>query len=124
MECKTGVLLGKPVRTQYKGIQHESYGFGGLGHTFGDGWEPREHRCSELQHFMMLHRNHELRVLPDTVEKYAGDLGIPQSFPDDDKTTDQEFNRTAFFLKDTGKPDPVKEADELPPSLIERLRKF
>ena len=72
----------------------------------------------------MLHRNHELRVLPDTVEKYAGNLGIPQSFPDDDKTADPEYNRTAFFLRDVGRPDPENEADDLPESVIERLREF
>jgi hypothetical protein len=124
MECKTGVLLGKAVFTQYRETQHVTYGFTALGHTFEDGWSPREEGCSELQHFLMLHRNHELRVLPETVERYSGDLGIPQSFPDDDKTTDPEYNRAAFFLRDTGKPDPVKEAEELPESLIKRLQEF
>lgn len=123
MECKTGVLLGKSVFTRYKNSEHVTYGFENLGCTSEDGWSPYEQGCSELQHFLMLHRNHELRVLPDTAQKYAGDLDIPQSFPCADDS-DPEYDRTAFFLKDTGVPDPEKEADELPESVIDRLREF
>lgn len=124
MECKTGVLLGKAVYTKYKGIENLTYGFENLGLTSEASWKPDPDGCSKLQHFLMLHRNHELRVLPDTVHKYAGDLGVPQSFPCDADDADPEYNKTTFFLSDTGKPDPEKEADELPESVIERLREF
>jgi hypothetical protein len=69
-----------------------------------------------------LHRTHELRVLPDTVEKYASDIGFPQSFPELDRRWPE--NRVNFLETDVGTPDPDREATELPPDVIKVLRSF
>ena len=82
--------------------------------------------CAEVQHFLMLHRTHELRVLSDNVEKYAKHVGFPQTFPvhEEGEGGDFRYTREAFFNTDTGCPDPEKELENLPTELVEKLKNF
>jgi hypothetical protein len=124
MECKTGIHLGKTVYTKYEGVDQVTLGFDLLGSTSEHAWSPSAKNCTDLQHFLILHRTHELRVLPETVGKYASELSVPHSFPTFDDDPDPEYNRIAFLSQDPGKPDPVKEGDELPEDVIKKLRIF
>lgn len=125
IDCKTGVELGKTVYIQYKDIEKKSLGFNLLGYSDNEkSWKPNKKECSTLQHFLILHRTHELRVLPDTVDKYASFVGVPQSFPTDNDDPDPLYNRKIFLSQDVGKPEPEQEANNLPNSVIEKLKKF
>jgi len=70
-----------------------------------------------IQSFLIRHRLHEVRVLPDTLEKYEkkGSDGIPKDLID--------YDRIHPFLNiPMSEPLPVEEADMLPPDLIKRLK--
>jgi hypothetical protein len=123
MECKAGIHLGKTVNTRYKDIDSDTYGFSTLGHTTENGWRGSEDSFADLQHFLMKHRTHELRVLPDTVDIYAADIGFPHSFPCSDDS-DPEYSRSAFLASDVGCPSPQAEMEKLPDSVIEKLKEF
>lgn len=125
LDCRTGIYLGKTVYTQYEDIDHQTLGFNLIGYSSDEqSWEPNIKVCANLQHFLMLHRTHELRVLPDTVQKYESFIGIPQSFPTTNDDPDPSSNRKLFFSQDAGKPDPEKEANDLPQDVIEKLKLF
>ena len=71
----------------------------------------------------MVHRTHELRVLPDTVmqyETYGSRTFIDNIIDEDDD--EPMSNRQMFFEKSIEPPDPVAEADNLPDELIKRLQ--
>lgn len=129
MDCKDGIHLGKAIKITYPGVETDSYGFGMLGYG-GSGlddlkeWVADGKSVGLLQQFLMLHRGHELRILPDTVEKYESKTskGIPHRFPLDDSK--EECSYESYFSIKIEKPDPEKEADDLPIDLIDRLKKF
>jgi hypothetical protein len=123
MECKTGIHLGKTVCARYKDVNKDTYGFSSLGHTSGNSWHGTEESFADLQHFLILHRTHELRVLPDTVDVYATDLGFPHSFPCEENG-DVQYSRSVFLQSDVGYPDPKKEMQNLPDDVVEKLKKF
>ncbi len=122
MDCKTGVLLGKVVPAQYDNI--ETYGFDQLGYQEFNKWKSSYDQLINIQKSLMIHRTHELRVLPDTVDKYATDVGIPHSFPGFDDDRDPESNRLLFLSTDVGTPNPEFETNNLSEELIEKLKKF
>jgi hypothetical protein len=126
MDCKVGVHLGKATSVRYSESYKPTYGFDALGISRGNAWEPDANGCAELQHFLMLHRTHELRVLADNVEKFAADVGFPHSFPvhDDDEGGDISYRKSTFFNSDVGTPDPEQEIETLPEALIEKLKTF
>lgn len=122
MQCKTGLNLGKAVKTHYDGVPKQTYGFDALGHSSQGPYTPSIPHLELLQHFLMLHRTHELRVLPDTVAKYVTDIGFPQSFPELDRRWPE--SRVNFLEIDVGTPDPEREVDELAPDVVKVLRSF
>lgn len=78
--------------------------------------------CADLQQFLMFHRLHEIRVLPSLVEKYARNLGVPQSFTC--KGAADEYSRDKFFSQKSEFSSPQNEVDGLEASLIEKLNDF
>lgn len=125
MSCKNGIQLGKSIHVKYRGMPEKTYGFSLMGTQKEGIWVPDVRCCSSLQHFLMLHRAHELRVLSEHVEKYAKHSTVPYSFPMlDFDENDGEHSRYNFFSTSPSKPDPAKEADELPEDLIAKLKQF
>jgi len=124
IDCKKGLLLGKPIRVEYPEYDVSSYGFSSIGSLKNIKEKSYEREvCENLQHFMMLHRCHELRVLPSEANIYAVHVGIPQSFPFDDGA-DPDYNRGLFFKTNTKAPDGKSETNALPEELIEKLKSF
>ncbi len=77
-----------------------------------------------VQYFLMLHRLHELRVLPDTVDMYASVDCVPSAFPTTDDDFDPIYNRKLFLSEDVGIPDPDKEAVNISDELKSKLKEF
>lgn len=124
MDCKSGVHLGKAVHTRYKSVSNPTYGFSSIGYTYEDGWRPNQEGTEELQHFLMMHRTHELRVLSERADKYAADIGFPQSWPSEGNSFDPPNDRQTFLETSAGIPDPEKEIENLPEELIRKLKTF
>ncbi|MCY7296227.1 hypothetical protein [Alteromonas sp. a30] len=123
MDCKSGILLGKTVEAKYSDITKSTSGFSELG-TNKDHWHFNYKCAVNLQHFLMLHRGHELRVLPDTVDKLARDKGFPNTWVGENNDPDPDYDRLSFLNQDVGIPDPESEMENLPNELLERLSKF
>ena len=124
IDCKTGLLLGKSIHVKFPEYDVSSYGFSSIGSL--KNIEENSYAiqtCEDLQHFMMLHRCHELRVLPSEADKFAKHVGVPHSFPVDDDA-EPEYNRRLFFKSDTKVPDSKSETDALSEELIEKLNSF
>ncbi|WP_020405396.1 hypothetical protein [Hahella ganghwensis] len=122
IDCNEGLDLGKTFKIRLSTDDRESYGFdaiGGLGinRELGDKAVYVEETIEFLQFFLMKHRLHEIRVLPDTVKKYEtqNSSGIPDPYPDYEKYG--EYMKAPIV-----KPDPDKEADILDKALIEKLK--
>lgn len=124
MECKTGILLGKSIYVEYPDYDVRSYGFSSIG-TFRKDKDNSYaiETCEELQHFMMLHRCHELRVLPSDADRYAEHLGLPNSFPCFEDS-EPGYIRENFFRSNMKAPDGKSEADALPKELVKKLKLF
>jgi hypothetical protein len=126
LDCKQGVGLSKIITVRYEAGDRETYGFDALGETADGAWEPIASACAEVQHFLMLHRTHELRVLPEHIEKYFDENTEPVRVvtrdTDEYELDDYEYSRSEFFAADPGKLDPGAEADALPPHVIRKLR--
>ncbi len=123
-DCEDGLalLLGKAIFVHYEGREKQNFGFASLGGDMGGHWQSAQKGCEELSHFLMLHRGHELRVVPDVIDGPPYGVDLPQGFPSDDDTSDPNFNRSVFFARDPVKPDPEADAANLPAELIRRLR--
>lgn len=124
MECRSGINLGKAVLTRYGPNQPENYGFSGLGYFEGAKWVPELDEVVNLDHFLMLHRGHELRVLPDTVQVHVTDGAFPDSWPDMDGDVDLNHDRTRFLQQVPRKPDADAELKTLSDDVIEKLSRF
>lgn len=124
MDCKTGIILGNPVRRDYKGIEEESTGLTSFTFEEGDTNEHLLRKTEILEHFLVMHRSHEIRILPETVDQYSTHIGIPQSFPLFDDDPSPEDNRLVFLRQPVGTLDPQREADDLPPDVVSRLKEF
>ena len=124
MDCKSGVHLGKAVATQYDEESQTTYGFSDIGHNSGNAWMPSASTVINISHFLMLHRGHELRVLPDSVEKYASVIGFPHGWPDSDDDLDPNHSRTIFLDTEIPRPSADEDLKNLPKNLIDKLKKF
>jgi len=124
LDCKTGVNLGKAIHASYPDCEVSTYGFNNLGSSALGEWKPSLDNLINVQHFLMLHRGHELRVLPDTAEKYANDIGFPHSWPDSNDDLDENHNRLKYLEQKVLKPSPENELDILPQEVIEKLKTF
>lgn len=122
MSCKAGVVLGKSIAIRYVDFPgHELFGFSELGG--GGVWQPSVHGCADLQQFLITHRIHELRVLPESVDMYAKNEGVPHSFPDGD-FGDPEYSRAKFYTGSVERPDPILDRARITEELIEKLSEF
>lgn len=123
LDCNRAVLLSKPIGIRYPGQDDMTFGFSSLTSPDSDQWQPSAEGCAELQHFMMLHRTHELRVLSEHVNKHVrGD--VPGGFPSSADDPDPDYNSKVFFGTVVDPPAPETEADDLPPDLIKRLQQL
>lgn len=111
MHCKSGVLLGKAVPVEYSDT--ECFGFSQL--RGGDD-------CLDLQQFLVAHRLHELRVLPENVEKFASDIGVPHSFPGNDDGGIEERHALAEMTREP--PNPDFDLEQLDQAVVEKLKWF
>ncbi|WP_152511469.1 MULTISPECIES: hypothetical protein [unclassified Labrenzia] len=119
IDCGSSIFLGKTIDVHYDGISDVKTGFSMLGGDKESGWQPSQKAMEELQHFLFVHRGHELRVVPETVNRR--DANIEFVFPADDDTADPLFNRSSFFDSGHDKADPEREADMLEEGVIQRL---
>ncbi|GAC1032636.1 hypothetical protein thsps21_34650 [Pseudomonas sp. No.21] len=122
MDCRVGVVLGKSIAIKYMDFpEHKFFGFSELGG--GGVWQPSIGGCADLQQFLVVHRVHELRVLPESVDMYADNVGVPHSSPDGN-CGDSEYSRTKFFTGSVEKPNPELDKVRITEELIEKLRRF
>ncbi|WP_152032919.1 hypothetical protein [Gallaecimonas mangrovi] len=125
MDCKTGVLLGKTVSLgKYIGCLDNIYGFSHFSARVNGEWVFEEENILNIQQFFVIHRGHELRVLPDTVEKYVENSSFPHSWPSEDNDVDERFDRVKFFEVNVSNIDPKKETEDLPIDLINKIKRF
>ncbi len=108
MDCNSGIHLGKIVRTHYGEIDIEALGV--LGYERDGKWHPQEGTCMILDHFLVLHRGHELRVMPEVAAR--GDFPRELIFDDDGEE---------FLHRDVGCIDPHNEVANYPAELLDRL---
>lgn len=120
VDCGTSIHLGKTVAVNYKGVADSKVGFAALGDCEDAGNDCSNGAWAELQHFLMVHRGHELRVVPETVQHR--DSSIEFVFPTDDDTNDPLFNRSTFFESGNCEPDPITDANNLSDDVIRRLK--
>jgi hypothetical protein len=118
------VYLGKSTSATFAPNNLKYFGFSNIGHMSSGEWRPDGDGCARLQHFLMVHRSHELRVLPEYIEQYATEQALPSGFPTNEEDDDPDYNLIDFFKQNAGTPDPHKEADDLPLSLVDRLRRI
>lgn len=65
IDCGESFHLGKSVKLQSEFHKIPSYGFSNIGSVNGEISDSHKQLLVGLQHFLILHRQHELRVLPD-----------------------------------------------------------
>ena len=118
LDCGRSIHLGKTIGVEYSGIEGVKTGFAMLGGNNVSGWQPSKEVVEELQHFLFVHRGHELCVVPETVNNRAPEIEF--AFPTDDETSDPLFNRSSFFAQDVTKAD--AEDDQLADDVILRLK--
>ncbi|WEQ54764.1 hypothetical protein LV564_11355 [Komagataeibacter nataicola] len=70
---------------------------------------------------MMRHRGHELRVLPDVIEKYENDL-FPVHAPGDPFGTDEYLPDESYYRSPTGRPNQDCDAARVPDSVVKRSK--
>ena len=124
LDCGDGVLLGKPVKGGGPGPGPGTLGFETLGRQGDEGWAPAAEGAANLAHFLMLHRCHELRVLPETAGALATREEFPTAWPDQPGDPDPAHDRTRFLARDPGRPDPVAETAALPERVKARIAEF
>ena len=125
MDCGDGVLLGKPRLTTHPGASGESFGFSALrGGGPETEWAADRDAAAALDHFLMLHRGHELRVLAETAGDLAAKDGFPTGWPDLPDDPDPAHDRRRFLDRDPGRPDPVAETEALPEHVKARIAEF
>lgn len=124
MECKSGIYLGKATNTKYGDDLQNTFGFSDIGSYDGSRWKASENTVINISHFLMLHRLHELRVLPDSVERFADDKGFPHSWPDTDDDPDILHNRKYFLQKEITTPNPDEDINNLSDEAILKIKKF
>lgn len=111
--------LGKPIKVRYRENPQENFGFAWLGGGIGS-WSPSYEGVADLQQFLVIHRGHELRVLPGSAG--GANVAIEFLFPDDDDTTDPHFNRTAFFEHEDAVLDVELDRQRVPESVLKKLK--
>jgi len=125
MDCKVGIDLGKTFNHVPTGSATKSFGFesvGGRTPEMNDNGDSGIY-CMEfidvLQLFLLKHRTHELRVLPESIQMYEEHLGggVPNSWPSSDEYQD-------YLKQDLDPPDPVLEAQSLDDGVIAKLKNF
>ena len=126
MECKDGVSLGKKQHRKYPIAEKRTLGFASLDFSLDVKDQPDgvllNVEC--LDRFLMLHRTHELRVLPELAAKYSTDVAFPHSFPTVDDQGSEEYSRKVFLSTDLGDVDPEEDMANLSNDVIEKLKKF
>jgi len=120
LDCGTSIHLGKTISVNYEDVADSKFGFASLGCSKDVSEKFLSGAWAELQHFLMVHRGHELRVVPETVQYLNSSIEFV--FPTDDDTNDPLFNRSIFFENANSKPDPIKDADNLSNDVIRRLK--
>ncbi|GBQ44935.1 hypothetical protein ACM0P6_12160 [Komagataeibacter sucrofermentans] len=130
MECGEVVNLGKAVAFTDDRLAAPDplYGFAfttdGHQHDDGDNISPVTIMTWRyLEHFMMRHRGHELRVLPDLIEKYENDH-FPVYAPGDPFGTDEYLPDESYYRSPTGRPDQDRDAARVPDSVVKRLKEL
>jgi len=120
LDCGTSIHLGKAVAVNYEDVADTKVGFASLSCSKDARKKFSRGAWAELQHFLMVHRGHELRVVPETVQHL--DSSIEFVFPTDNDTNDPLFNRSIFFENGNCKPDSIKDAEKLSNDVIRRLK--
>jgi hypothetical protein len=120
IDCLESISLGKAVSARYRKQNTKSYAFDNLGMGGGenqvkDHWEPDIDGCEVLSHFLMLHRTHELRVLPDSVLNV-----ISLNFPINDEYDDYSY--TEFLNSELKRPRSDEDAEKVPADVIYRIQ--
>lgn len=125
MDCKCGLDLGRLVKSSVgsekkKGFAYESMG-GYLQQLSSGGVEANYDNefIEVLQQFMLRHHMHELRIMPETVQKYESESG--------DGILDGLINYESYgkFLNELPEqPSPEKEVNKISDYLIKKIREF
>jgi hypothetical protein len=132
MDCGEWLVLGKHVRIYDRRLEKTVYGFAFISDGHNDDCEQTQKSTEEqlhrfwryLQHFMMRHRGHELRVLPyELVGPYENDL-FPQYAPGDPAGSLDYVPKENYYLSPTGIPDQDRDAKLIPESVVRRLEEM
>ncbi|MBU2713400.1 hypothetical protein [Zooshikella harenae] len=116
MDCGEGFSLGEAIFIKYNSVQEITYGYSAI--TNNDNpWSILELKAAQIQHFLMQHRLHEIRVLPQGVEKYTGSGDFPSSYLRYD-------NIKQYLATKVKKPQPDVDLNNINQCVIETLKGF
>ncbi|NTI88987.1 hypothetical protein G6L87_18085 [Agrobacterium rhizogenes] len=131
MDCGEWLSIGKAQRIYDGRLEQTVYGFASIcdGHSNDYNGKPewvrdlfhREWRY--LDHFLMRHRGHELRVLPEELAGRFENDTFPYYRPEDPTIIDGAPEEN-YYLTPTGIPDQTQDAMLTPQSVKERLREL
>lgn len=84
-----------------------------------DGWKPFSRGVADLQQFLVIHRGHELRVIPDTLDDMESNSAYLNAEQSD--LHGQLPSRMTFFQKDDAVLDPQADKYRVPAATLEEF---
>ena len=132
MDCGERFSLGKSVEIQDTRLNKGVYGFAFISDGHDDEFEradPSTKRMVHtswryLQHFLMRHRGHEIRVLPEALIGPYESVSFPQYAPHDPSGSLDFVPEENYYLSPTGLPTQEQDAKSVPQEVLNRLEEL
>jgi len=118
IDCSMSILLGRPTSVKYQEFPQQKFGFAMLG-SGRSGWEPFDRGVADLQQFLVIHRGHELRVIPDTIGEMESNADNLDGYETDQQ--DRLLSRMAFFQNDDAVLDAQADKYGVPATALEKF---
>lgn len=132
MECGEWHALGKSYKFHNISLKKDLYGFAFISDGHDDDFEKSDqitidmvHRhWRYLQHFLMRHRGHEIRVLPEAlIGPYETEF-FPQYSPGDPAASWDYAPVENYYLAPVGVPDQDEDAKAVSEDVVRRLEEM
>jgi hypothetical protein len=131
MDCGAWLVVGKYVRIHDARLKQDVYGFAFLSDGHRDdvdaihksAWDQLHEKWRYLDHFLMRHRGHEIRVLPEElVGRFESEV-FPVYRPEEPDVLDGTPHEN-YYLTPTGTPDQTRDAELAPEKVTKRLQEL
>lgn len=129
MDCGEWFALGKSVEIQDPSLKKDVYGFAFISDGHDDEFAKADASTIKmvhtswryLQHFLMRHRGHEIRVLPEALIGPYESVSFPQYAPNDPSASLDFVPEENYYLSPTGLPNQEEDAMSVPQEVLHRL---